>query len=199
MPNWKRNIPLQIEVKRSRLSIPGKAGSFHFYLQWNISLSIRCFSFNISCTTSKTAFCLIAVMDSSFYLLYHLLRSFCLNRWGVSPMASKCSLATASVARGWPNISSVGDTTSDSGKLSECPWGRLCHSLSDASCFLQESQIFSPGKIEGTFSQILLVTTLSWFFFLMKWLGLLKGSQHRFRHWSWNWAISDWRGLLAER
>ena len=30
-----------------------------------------------------------------------------------------------------------------------------------ASCFLQESQIFSPGKIEGTFSQILLVTTLS--------------------------------------
>jgi len=33
----------------------------------------------------------------------------------------------------------------------------------------------------------------------MKWLGLLKGLQHRFRHWSWNWAICDWRGLLAER
>jgi len=32
--------------------------------------------------------------------------------------------------------------------------------LASYVCFLQESQI-SPGKIEGTFSQILLVTTLS--------------------------------------
>ena len=40
--------------------------------------------------------------------------------------------------------------------------------------------MLSPGIIDGNISHIFFVTCLSWLFFLMKWLGLLKGLQQIF-------------------
>ena len=65
IPNWKRNTPLQIEVKRSRYWQPYQVFTVRIF---SLLSAVEYFSFNwaIISLSSKTAFYIIAVMIQAF-------------------------------------------------------------------------------------------------------------------------------------